>query len=152
VRLERAVPVLQVADVGRSMAWYARTFGFEPDPFPKNPPHAFAILRQDGAEVMLQAAASTQSGGAQRSGDGKRPDDARDEGWTVYLRVGGEGLLDLAEWTRRSTALVRGPERMFYGLVEFEVLDPDGYRICVGGGVPASVSVPAAREREETAR
>ena len=50
------------------------------------------------------------------------------------------------------TALVRGPERMFYGLVEFEVLDPDGYRICVSGAVPAGANVPAAREREETAR
>ena len=47
---------------------------------------------------------------------------------------------------------MREPERMFYGLVEFDVLDPDGYRICVGGGVPASANVPAAREREETAR
>ena len=101
---------------------------------------------------MLQAGAGTRSGDAQRPGDGKRPDDAKDEGWTVYLRVGGEGRLDLADSTRRLTALVRGHERMFYGLVEFEVLDPDGYRICVGGGVPASANVPATREREETAR
>ena len=70
MRLERAVAVLQVADVGRSMAWYATAFGFEPDPFPKNPPHAFAILRRDGAEVMLQAGAITRSGDAQRLGDG----------------------------------------------------------------------------------
>jgi hypothetical protein len=48
------------------------------------------------------------------------------------------------------TPLVRGPERMFYGLVEFEVIDPDGYRICVSGSVPAA-GVPDAREREETA-
>jgi hypothetical protein len=39
---------------------------------------------------------------------------------------------------------------MFYGLVEFEVLDPDGYRICVSGAVPADANVPAARECEET--
>ena len=52
---------------------------------------------------------------------------------------------------RRTTTLVRGPERMFYGLVEFEVIDPDGYRICVGGSVPAGADVPAAREREEAA-
>ena len=47
---------------------------------------------------------------------------------------------------------MRGPERMFYGLVEFEASDPDGYRICVSGAVPAGANVPAAREREETAR
>ena len=140
VRLERAVPVLQVADVGRSMAWYATVFGFEPDPFPKDPPHGFAILRRDGAEMMLQA------------GETARPHDPKEEGWTVYLRVAGDGLLDLAESTRRVTTLVRGPERMFYGLVEFEILDPDGYRICVSGAVPASANVPPARECEETAR
>ncbi len=66
-------------------------------------------------------------------------------------RADGDGLLDLAESVRRTTTLVRGPERMFYGLVEFEVIDLDGYRICVGGSVPASADVPAAREREETA-
>jgi hypothetical protein len=59
------------------------------------------------------------------------PLEAREGGWTVHLRV--------------------GPERVFYSLVEFEVLDPDGYRICVGGAVPGGVDVPAAREREETA-
>src|SRR5438128_2299224 len=80
-----------------------------------------------------------------------RPPDAKEEGWTVYLRVAGDGLLDLADSVRRSTPLVRGPERMFYGLVEFEVVDPDGYRICVSGSVPAGANVPAARECEETA-
>ena len=37
---------------------------------------------------------------------------------------------------------------MFYGLVEFEVLDPDGYRVCVSGNVPAGTQVPLASERE----
>jgi hypothetical protein len=37
MHLERAVPVRQVADVGRSMRWYAAVFGFEPDPFSKDP-------------------------------------------------------------------------------------------------------------------
>src|SRR5262245_26090620 len=139
MRLERAVPVLQVADVGRSIDWYAAMFGCEPDPFPKNPPYAFAMLRRDGAELMLQRGRSSP------------PAAAKEEGWTVYLRIAGDGLLELAESVRRTTTLVRGPERMFYGLVEFEVIDPDGYRICVGGSVPAGADVPAAREREEAA-
>ena len=137
--LERAVPVLQVADVGRSIDWYVAAFGFEPNPFPNNPPYAFAILRRDGVEIMLQRGASS------------RPNDVREEGWSVYLRVAGDGLLDLAESVGRVTALVRGPERMFYGLVEFEVLDPAGYRVCVSGAVRADANVPAALEREETA-
>jgi len=139
VRFERAVPVLQVADVGRSIDWYVAAFGFDPDPFPPSPPYSFAILRRDGAEMMLQG------------GTTSRPADAKEEGWTVYLRIAGDGLLDLADSVRRATPLVRGPERMFYGLVEFEVVDPDGYRICVSGSVPTDAKVPAARECEETA-
>jgi len=139
MRFERAVPVLQVADVGRSIDWYVAAFGFDPDPFPPSPPYSFAILRRDGAEMMLQGGTSS------------RPADAKEEGWTVYLRISGDGLLDLADSVRRATPLVRGPERMFYGLVEFEVVDPDGYRICVSGSVPADANVPAARECEETA-
>lgn len=140
MRFERAVPVLQVADVARSIEWYVALFGFEPDPFPESPPYAFAILRRDDTEMMLQAGTSS------------RPADAREEGWTVYLRIGGDGLLSLAESARRVTPLVRGPERMFYGLVEFEVIDPDGYRVCVSGSVPVGANVPAARERQETDR
>jgi catechol 2,3-dioxygenase-like lactoylglutathione lyase family enzyme len=139
MRFERAAPVLQVADVGRSIDWYVATLGFDPDPFPKNPPYAFAILRRDGAEIMLQGEESP------------RPPDAKEDGWTVYLRIAGDGLLELADSVRRATPLVRGPERMFYGLVELDVLDPDGYRICVSGSVPAGANVPAARECEETA-
>ena len=41
MRFERAVPVLQVADVGRSIEWYVAAFGF-------------AILRRDSIEMMLQ--------------------------------------------------------------------------------------------------
>jgi catechol 2,3-dioxygenase-like lactoylglutathione lyase family enzyme len=139
MRFERAVPVLQVADVGRSIDWYVAAFGFDPNPFPRNPPYAFAILRRDGAEIMLQGEGTS------------RPPDATEDGWTVYLRIAGDGLLDLADSMGRATPLVRGPERMFYGLVEFEVLDPDGYRICVSGSAPAGANVPAARECEETA-
>jgi catechol 2,3-dioxygenase-like lactoylglutathione lyase family enzyme len=139
MRFERAVPVLQVADVGQSIDWYVGVLGFDPDPFPKNPPYAFAILRRDGAEIMLQGEGSS------------RPPAAKEDGWTVYLRIAGDGVLDLADSVRRATPLVRGPERMFYGLVEFEVLDPDGYRICVSGSAPAGANVPAARECEETA-
>jgi hypothetical protein len=35
---------------------------------------------------------------------------------------------------------------MFYGLVEFEVEDPDGYRVCVSASLPPSADVPLARE------
>ena len=98
MRFERAIPVLQVADVGRSIDWYVAAFGFDADPFPPNPPYGFAILRRDSIEMMLQ------------HGEPSQPRDPKNEGWTVYLRIAGDGLLELAESVRRSTPLVRGPE------------------------------------------
>jgi hypothetical protein len=141
VRFDRAVPVLQVSDVGRSIDWYVATFGFQADPFPPKTPYGFAILRRDSTEMMLQRGDQPPSSPSS---------DACEEGWAVYLRIAGDGLLDLAKSLRRSTPLVRGPERMFYGLVEFEVIDPDGHRIVVSGAVSGDADVPAAREHEET--
>ena len=138
-RFQRAVPVLQVRDVERSLGWYVDTFGFQPDPFPEKPPYGFAILRRDDSEVMLQCADAKET---IHSGDG----------WAIYLRTSGEDLLDLATAIGRVTPLIRGPERMFYGLVEFEVVDPDGYHVCVSGPLPASVNVPYARERADAGR
>ena len=142
-RLQRAVPVLQVKDVARSIAWYVGVFGFDADPFPATPPFGFAILRRDDAEIMLQCSDAPPPGVK-----GSTPTDA---GWAVYLRTSGEDLLDLAAAVRRVTPVLRGPERMFYGLVEFEVEDPDGYRVCVSGSLPASANVPLASEGEDAA-
>jgi hypothetical protein len=61
--------------------------------------------------------------------------------WSVYLRVAGTAVLDVAAEVESKTIILRGPERMFYGLVEFEVCDPDGYRVCVSGDAPAGANV-----------
>jgi len=82
-RFQRAVPVLQVRYVERSMGWYVDTFGFQPDPFPEKPPYGFAILRRDDSEIMLQCADARET-------------IHRGDGWAVYLRTSGEDLLDLA--------------------------------------------------------
>ena len=57
-------------------------------------------------------------------------------------------VLDVASAVGTKASLLRGPERMFYGLVEFEICDPDGYRICVSGEVPPGAQVRARREDE----
>jgi catechol 2,3-dioxygenase-like lactoylglutathione lyase family enzyme len=136
-RLQRAVPVLQVKDVARSIDWYVKLFGFEADPFPATPPFGFAMLRRDDAEIMLQCSDAPPA---------LKSTTPADAGWAVYLRTSGDDLLELAAAVRRVTPVRRGPERMFYGLVEFEVEDPDGYRVCVSGSLPASANVPLARE------
>jgi len=131
---QRAVPVLQVADVEKSLHWYFDVLGFTPDPFPEKPPYSFAMLRRDEAEIMLQGADRPRSAHSPRSPDPVFV-------WTVYLRVNGTKILDIAAAVEKTTQLLRGPERMFYGLVEFEIRDPDGYRVCVSGEAPPGTNV-----------
>jgi catechol 2,3-dioxygenase-like lactoylglutathione lyase family enzyme len=137
---QRAVPVLQVANVETSLRWYVDVLGFKPDTFPSSPPYSFAILRRDGAEIMLQCADKPRfASSSERQFDPELL-------WSVYLRVAGTGLLDVAAAVEKRAQLLRGPEKMFYGLVEFELCDPDGYRICVGGEVPPGANVKLHQE------
>ena len=138
--LDRAVPVLQVIDVARSIAWYRDALNFDADPFPARPPYSFAILRRDGVELMLQLA----HGGP--APDGRRDPATPRPGWAIYLRLEGGELLDLAEALRRRAPLLRGPERMPYGQVELEIADPDGHRLCLAEALDAGAAVPPARE------
>lgn len=134
---QRAVPVLQVASVEDSVRWYIDVLGFVPQTFPQNPPFSFAMLRRDGAEIMLQ---SWEHG----TGAGRKPDP--EFKWSVYLRISDAAVLEVAAAAGTKTQLLRGPERMFYGLVEFEICDPDGYRICVGGEAPPGANVKMHQE------
>jgi len=138
---QRAVPVLQVANVETSLRWYVDVLGFTPDTFPQSPPYSFAILRRDGAEIMLQ---SSDDARAERSFVRKSDPEFL---WSVYLRVAGPTVLDVAAAVEKKAQLLRGPERMFYGLVEFEICDPDGYRVCVGGETPSGANVKLHEER-----
>src|SRR2546423_154327 len=102
---QRAVPVLQVANVETSLRWYIDVFGFAPDTFPKSPPYSFAMLRRDGAEIMLQCSQETQAASSfERKSD---PEFL----WSVYLRVAGAAVLDLAAVVEKKVQLLRGPER-----------------------------------------
>jgi len=80
---QRAVPVLQVANVETSLRWYVDFLGFTPDTFPKSPPYSFAILRRDEAEIMLQRAHESPV-----LSSSKRLADAEFR-WSVYLRTSG---------------------------------------------------------------
>ena len=137
---QRAVPVLQVSNVENSLRWYVDVLGFTPDTFPKSPPYSFAILRRDGAEIMLQCGGEL---GQARSSE-RTP--APESLWSVYLRIEGTAILDVAAAVEKRARLVRGPERMLYGLVEFELCDPDGHRVCVGGEAPPGAKVKVREE------
>jgi hypothetical protein len=117
--VQKAVPVLRVADVGRSMAWYRDLLGFSADPFPAAPPYRFAILRQGPTELMLRLAPAPMR---------ERPGPYQ---WDVYLRLQGEGFRELFTRLEGQGLVTRRLERMPYGLAEFEVTDPDGYALCL---------------------
>jgi catechol 2,3-dioxygenase-like lactoylglutathione lyase family enzyme len=137
---QRAVPVLQVANVETSLQWYVDVLGFTPNTFPSTPPYSFAILRREGAEIMLQCADEPRvASTSERKCD---PEFL----WSIYLRVAGTEVLDVAAAVEKKAQLLRGPEQMFYGLVEFEICDPDGYRICVGGEAPPGAKVKVHQE------
>jgi len=137
---QRAVPVLQVVNVETSLRWYVDVLGFTADTFPQSAPYSFAILRRDEAEIMLQCAAQPRAVSySERSAD-------REFVWSVYLRVAGTSVLEVASAVEKKAQLLRGPEQMFYGLVEFEICDPDGHRVCVSGQAPPGVHVKLHQE------
>lgn len=118
--IAKAIPVLRVADVARSMEWYRATLAFLGDPFPAKPPHEFAILRQGATELMLRRGVPTA-----------RPQ-PRPYDWDVYLRREGTHFREVfAAFTARGI-VTRRLEQMPYGLAEFEISDPDGYVLCLG--------------------
>lgn len=115
----QAVPLLRVADVSRSIAWYHETLGFVGDPFPPAPPHEFAILRHGPTELMLRRGAAPTRNQPQRCD------------WDVYLRLKDSRFRELFALCTTRGIVARRLEQMFYGLAEFEITDPDGYVICL---------------------
>jgi catechol 2,3-dioxygenase-like lactoylglutathione lyase family enzyme len=134
-KLARAVPVLQVSGVARSIAWYSQVLGFSGWGFPRAPPHVFALLTRDDIELMFQR--STRHANKSTTG----------AGMAAYIRVSGGHLLELAITVGQSASLLRGPERMPYGDVEFAIADPDGNVIVLSEQLPSDVDVPFVQER-----
>ena len=130
------VPVLRVADLSRSLAWYQEILGFTPEPLPAGGPLSSCRLHRDGTELVLRRSASIAIATAPRlSAHGD---------WDVQIRLRGEQLVALLDQARRRTPLVRGPEVMPDGHVEFELEDPDGYRVCVAERLTDTRGIPRA--------
>lgn len=115
-----STPLLVVSDLQRSIEFYTRQLGYQ-DPAAWGEPPCFAMMHRDGFDLMLSLAES--------------PDLVRPHGphkvWDVYLKVA-----DLAAEAEALAAagvpLDRPISRTEYGMVELEVLDPDGHRVCFG--------------------
>jgi len=130
VRILKAVPVLEVANVESSIVWYRDMLGFSAAPFPDTPPFQFAILQHGDTELML------------RGGPTKAPAEPRQYKWDVYLRHSGGQLHLLFERLTSRNVVSRRLERMFYGLAEFEITDLDGYVVCLSEELEHSADLP----------
>ena len=134
LRIFQTVPVLKVCDVLRSMLWYETALGFESDPFPDAPPHSFAILRHGETEIMLQLE------------PGRVAIERKPYSWDVYLRLEGGQLRTLYEQFVSDGIVHRRLERMFYGLSEFEITDPDGHVLCLAEKLRNERDLPKPEE------
>jgi uncharacterized glyoxalase superfamily protein PhnB len=131
--IKMAVPLLRVVDVARSMQWYHEALAFVGDPFPATPPHQFAILRCGQTELML------------RRGSSPLPSSPGQYDWDLYLRLEGNDFRALYAKLNGRGLVTRRLERMFYGLAEFEITDPDGHVICLSQFLEDAGDLPTPR-------
>ena len=133
--ITHAIPLLRVADVARSIVWYREMLGFVADPFPAEPPYEFAILRHGPVELML------------RRGSPPVRLAPRRYDWDVYLRRDGDRFREVCAAFAARGIVTRRLERMFYGMAEFEITDPDGYVLCLGQALEDTSDLPTPAER-----
>ena len=63
--------------------------------------------------------------------------------WDVYLRLEESRFRELFAQLSARKIVTGRLERMFYGLAEFEITDPDGYAICLRQMLEDSGDLPA---------
>lgn len=125
-----SVPVLRVADITATIAWYRGILGFAAESFPERAPHECAILERDGVQILVRQ----QKGPSRRKPDGH-------SGWDLYIWVDGLDLEDLETTMALSGDIVRPLSPMGTSMAELEVRDPDGYVLCIGGPTPATAAI-----------
>ena len=127
----RAMPVLQVADVAASEAFYVSRLGFTSHGIWGDPP-AFCIVQRGQVTIALD----------------RSRDDAPvplNQYWAAYVYVADADALHL-EFGGQDVEIVRGPEDMPYGLRDFDIRDPDGHLICFGYDLQPADTGPGLQE------
>jgi catechol 2,3-dioxygenase-like lactoylglutathione lyase family enzyme len=120
--IKAVFPKFLVRSVSRSLAYYRDALGFRVASS-VGEPAVFAIVERDRRGIHLKQ-------GEPRT---RRTDD---EGWDAYFEVGGVDALH-QEMLGSAAHIVRSPQRLPYGMKEFDVADPDGYVLCFAEDVGA---------------
>jgi catechol 2,3-dioxygenase-like lactoylglutathione lyase family enzyme len=112
-------PLLVVSDLQRPIDFYCGKLGFG-EPSVWGEPPCFAMLPRDWLELKLSV--QEEPGGVKPNGPSGM--------WDFYLRI--EDVASEIEALKAAgVPLDKGPTDMFYEMREIEVVDPDGYRICL---------------------
>jgi catechol 2,3-dioxygenase-like lactoylglutathione lyase family enzyme len=116
VKILAAFPKLLVRDVPASLRFYQEVLGFACAATFGDPP-AFAIVERDGFGIHLKQGLP-------------RPRRDESEAWDIYLEVADLDAF-VVELREHGARLLRGPAVQEYGMTELDVVDPDGYIICI---------------------
>ena len=115
-KLRNSTTVFLVGNVEEVMRWYER-LGFTSRYYPPG----FCILTRDAVSIFLQ-----QHDGYVRPDD---PGARAREAWSVYIETDNVAAL-FAEFSQQpEVKIVRPLYRQVYGSIEFDVMDPNGYRL-----------------------
>lgn len=112
-------PSFVVSDLQKSLDFYTK-LGFG-SPSVWGEPPCFAMLDRGGFELMLTVA----------SKEGQVRPNGPDGVWDMYIRVA-DVSMELVALKQAGVEIARRPEKTFYHMIEMEVIDPDGHRICFG--------------------
>lgn len=121
----RIVPLLFVNHIQESVRFYEQQLGFRTVEWaaPEHGPWWCRIAR-GGAELMLQSIC-----------DEDRPVAPRGGGVVFYIHCSSADAV-YAELTTRGLR-IDPPQTAYYGMRQFYLEDPDGYRLCFQNSVPA---------------
>lgn len=134
-RLVATNPVLVVGNLQRSLDFYIGKLGFV-EPALWGEPPCFAMCNRDGFNLMLNLATPPAT---------VHPNGSNGV-WDLCLCVT-DMAVEIATLRAHGVTIVKGPTDTFYAMREIEVLDPDGFRICLAQDIS---NVPPATGAEET--
>jgi hypothetical protein len=114
-RFEKLTPMLQTADMGKTIEFYTGTLGFSLlNTWPQGEP-AWCILGRDDVQIMFMI--NEHVGAPEMTG-------------TLYIRT--TDVVDLHSRLAGQVEVLWGPEVYEYGMHEFAIKDCNGYTLSFG--------------------
>ena len=128
-QMRSVAPVLLVADVQKTAAYFRDALGFTIPRFWGDPP-TFTIANREGLEVMLNQVAP---------GEAFKPNADYDGRYDAYFWVRDADALH-AEMSAKGADIVCPPSDEPYMMREFQVRDPDGHLLAFGHDISTAHS------------